>query len=186
MSTVENKIGQRILTSTHTTPDSVAINALLAEMVEAGCDYAFMEVSSHAVEQQRISGLHFAGGIFTNISHDHLDYHKTFDNYIRAKKSFFDNLPKTAFALTNIDDKRGDVMVQNTKANIQRYSLHRIADFRAKILENSLLGLRLNWKAQIFTDAWLANSMPTIYSQFTPQRFYYNKTKAKCWLHWAT
>jgi len=143
LSTVENKIGQRIIPSTHTTPDSVAINALLAEMVEAGCDYAFMEVSSHAVEQRRISGLQFAGGIFTNISHDHLDYHKTFDNYIKAKKSFFDNLPKTAFALTNVDDKRGDVMMQNTKADIQRYSLHRIADFRAKILENSLLGLRL-------------------------------------------
>lgn len=143
LSTVENKIGQRVIPSTHTTPDSVAINALLAEMVEAGCDYAFMEVSSHAVEQRRISGLQFAGGIFTNISHDHLDYHKTFDNYIKAKKSFFDNLPKTAFALTNVDDKRGEVMLQNTKAKIARYSLHRIADFRAKILENSLLGLRL-------------------------------------------
>jgi len=143
LSTVENKIGQRIIPSTHTTPDSVAINALLAEMVEAGCDYAFMEVSSHAVEQQRISGLHFAGGIFTNISHDHLDYHKTFDNYIKAKKGFFDKLPKTAFALTNVDDKRGEVMLQNTKAKIAKYSLQRMADYRAKILENSLLGLRL-------------------------------------------
>jgi UDP-N-acetylmuramoyl-L-alanyl-D-glutamate--2,6-diaminopimelate ligase len=143
LSTVENRIGQRVIPSTHTTPDAVAINALLAEMVEAGCDYALMEVSSHAVDQRRIAGLHFAGGIFTNISHDHLDYHKTFDNYIKAKKGFFDGLPKTAFALTNVDDRRGNVMVQNTKARIARYSLHRMADFRAKILENSLLGLHL-------------------------------------------
>ena len=143
LSTVENKIGQRTLSATHTTPNAIAINALLAEMVEAGCDYAFMEVSSHAVDQRRVAGLQFAGGIFTNISHDHLDYHKTFDNYIKAKKSFFDHLPKTAFALTNVDDKRGEVMLQNTKAKSYRYSLQRMADFRAKILENSLLGLRL-------------------------------------------
>lgn len=143
LSTVENKIGQRIVSATHTTPNAIAINALLAEMVEANCDYAFMEVSSHAAEQKRIAGLQFTGAIFTNITHDHLDYHKTFDNYIKAKKSFFDILPKTAFALTNVDDKRGDVMVQNTKAKIHRYSLHKMADFRAKILENSLLGLRL-------------------------------------------
>lgn len=144
LSTVENKIGQRIVSATHTTPNAIAINALLAQMVEANCDYAFMEVSSHAAEQKRIAGLQFTGAIFTNITHDHLDYHKTFDNYIKAKKSFFDILPKTAFALTNVDDKRGDVMVQNTKAKIYRYSLHKMADFRAKILENSLLGLRLD------------------------------------------
>ncbi|MDX1943570.1 MAG: UDP-N-acetylmuramoyl-L-alanyl-D-glutamate--2,6-diaminopimelate ligase [Saprospiraceae bacterium] len=150
LSTVENRIGQQVLTATHTTPDSIAINALLADMVEAGCDYAFMEVSSHAAEQHRISGLQFAGAIFTNISHDHLDYHKTFDNYIKAKKSFFDILQKNAFALVNIDDKRGDVMVQNTKANVYRYGLHRLTDFKAKILDNSLLGLHLDINGQDF------------------------------------
>ncbi|MFN7118642.1 MAG: UDP-N-acetylmuramoyl-L-alanyl-D-glutamate--2,6-diaminopimelate ligase [Saprospiraceae bacterium] len=150
LSTVENKIGNRIISATHTTPNAIAINALLAEMVEAGCDYAFMEVSSHAADQRRIVGLQFAGAIFTNITHDHLDYHKTFDNYIKAKKSFFDILPKSAFALTNIDDKRGDVMVQNTKAKIYRYSLQRMADFRAKILENNLLGLQLDLDGTLF------------------------------------
>ncbi|MBK7872718.1 MAG: UDP-N-acetylmuramoyl-L-alanyl-D-glutamate--2,6-diaminopimelate ligase [Saprospiraceae bacterium] len=150
LSTVENRIGQQALAATHTTPDSIAINALLADMVEAGCDYAFMEVSSHAAEQHRIAGLEFAGAIFTNISHDHLDYHKTFDNYIKAKKSFFDILQKNAFALVNIDDKRGDVMVQNTKANVYRYSLHRLTDFKAKILDNSLLGLHLDINGQDF------------------------------------
>ena len=150
LSTVENRIGQQVVAATHTTPDSIAINALLAEMVEVGCDYAFMEVSSHAAEQRRIAGLQFAGAIFTNISHDHLDYHKTFDNYIKAKKSFFDILQKNAFALVNIDDKRGEVMVQNTKANVYRYSLHRLTDFKAKILDNSLLGLHLDINGQDF------------------------------------
>ncbi len=143
LSTVENRIGQQVLEATHTTPNAIAIHALLADMVAAGCDYAFMEVSSHAAHQRRIAGLQFAGGVFTNISHDHLDYHKTFDEYIKAKKSFFDILQKNAFALVNVDDKRGNVMVQNTRAAVHRYSLHRMADFRAKILDNSLLGLHL-------------------------------------------
>lgn len=144
LSTIENKIGSKVIPSTHTTPDAIAINALLAEMVDAGCDYAFMEVSSHSIHQRRIAGLEFAGGVFTNITRDHLDYHKTFKEYIHAKKMFFDQLPNNAFALTNIDDKNGMVMVQNTKANIQKYSLRRKADFKAKILENSLSGLHLD------------------------------------------
>ncbi len=143
LSTVENRIGQQVVEATHTTPNAIAIHALLADMVAAGCDYAFMEVSSHAAHQRRIAGLQFAGGVFTNISHDHLDYHKTFDEYIKAKKSFFDILQKNAFALVNVDDKRGNVMVQNTRAAVHRYSLHRMANFRAKILDNSLLGLHL-------------------------------------------
>jgi UDP-N-acetylmuramoyl-L-alanyl-D-glutamate--2,6-diaminopimelate ligase len=119
-------------------------------MVEAGCDYAFMEVSSHAVQQQRIAGLRFTGAIFTNISHDHLDYHKTFKAYIQAKKAFFDQLPESAFALTNIDDRRGAVVVQNTRARVYRYSLRQMADFRAKIVENSLSGLHLEIGKQDF------------------------------------
>ncbi len=109
--------------STHTTPDAISIHALLKKMVDAGCIYAFMEVSSHAIHQQRIAGIRFSGGVFTNITHDHLDYHKTFDEYIRVKKSFFDDLPTEAFALTNADDKRGMVMLQNTKAEKHTYSL---------------------------------------------------------------
>lgn len=150
LSTVENRIGQQVIAATHTTPDSIAINALLADMVAAGCDYTFMEVSSHAAAQRRIAGLEFAGAIFTNMSHDHLDYHGTFDNYIKAKKSFFDILGKKAFALINIDDKRGEVMVQNTKATVHRYSLQRLADFKAKIIENSLLGLHLDINGREF------------------------------------
>lgn len=143
LSTVENKINGTVLPSTHTTPDPVALNRLLAEMVTAGCTYAFMEVSSHAIQQRRIAGLQFRGAIFTNITHDHLDYHGTFQHYIEAKKRLFDDLPKGSFALTNIDDKRGEVMVQNTKANIYKYSLRRLADFKAKIIDNSLTGLQL-------------------------------------------
>ena len=143
LSTIENRIGAHRVPATHTTPDGVAINAILAEMVEAGCEYAFMEVSSHAIHQKRIAGLTFAGGIFTNITHDHLDYHGTFRNYIEAKKAFFDQLPKTAFVLTNVDDRRGDVMVQNTSAQIKRYSLRKMTDYRARIVENSLFGLQL-------------------------------------------
>lgn len=150
LSTVENRIGETVIAATHTTPDAIAINALLADMVAAGCDYAFMEVSSHAAHQRRIVGLDFAGAIFTNMSHDHLDYHETFDNYIKAKKSFFDILKKRAFALINIDDKRGEVMVQNTKADVHRYSLLRLADFKGKIIENSLLGLHLDINGQDF------------------------------------
>jgi len=141
LSTVQNQIGDTVIPATHTTPDAISLNALLARMVEEGCQYAFMEVSSHAVHQQRIAGLKFAGGIFSNITHDHLDYHKTFDEYIRVKKSFFDGLPNTAFALTNIDDKRGNVMLQNTKARKAAYSLRSMADFKGKILENNLTGL---------------------------------------------
>ncbi|HVI46541.1 MAG TPA: UDP-N-acetylmuramoyl-L-alanyl-D-glutamate--2,6-diaminopimelate ligase [Chitinophaga sp.] len=141
LSTVQNQIGDTVIPATHTTPDPISLNALLAKMLDEGCVYAFMEVSSHAVHQQRIAGLKFAGGIFSNITHDHLDYHKTFDEYIRVKKSFFDHLPATAFALTNIDDKRGNVMLQNTKARKATYSLHTLADFKGKILENNLTGL---------------------------------------------
>lgn len=141
LSTVQNQIGDRIVPATHTTPDPIHLNALLADMVTDGCDYVFMEVSSHAIHQQRIAGLKFAGGIFSNITHDHLDYHKTFDEYIRVKKSWFDGLPATAFALTNLDDKRGNVMLQNTKAKKQTYSLRTVADFKGKILENNLTGL---------------------------------------------
>lgn len=143
LSTIENKIGTQQITSTHTTPDALAINALLKEMVDQGCDYAFMEVSSHAVDQQRVAGLQFAGGVFTNISHDHLDYHKTFKAYIEAKKAFFDALPSSAFALTNVDDKRGSIMLQNTSAKKRNYSLRGMADFRAKIIESDLMGLQI-------------------------------------------
>ena len=143
LSTVENKIGQKTIPSTHTTPDALAINALLDEMVNQGCQYAFMEVSSHAIHQERINGLVFKGGVFTNISHDHLDYHETFKAYINAKKKFFDDLPKTAFALTNVDDKNGKIMVQNTKAKIATYGLRRMANYKAKILDNRIEGLHL-------------------------------------------
>ena len=143
ISTIENKVNKRSIPSTHTTPDAGAINLLIRQMVEAGCDYAFMEVSSHAVVQRRIAGLNFAGGVFTNITHEHLDYHKTFQAYIEAKKMFFDKLPASAFALVNGDDKRGTVMLQNTAARTFTFALHKPADFKAKILENSLSGLHL-------------------------------------------
>ncbi len=143
LSTVQNQIDDDIIPSTHTTPDSVRINELLAEMVRRGCTHCFMEVSSHAVVQERIAGLVFAGGIFTNITHDHLDFHGTFDNYIKAKKGFFDQLPKDAFALINIDDRRGGVMVQNTAARKETYSLQTIASFKGKLLADSLFGLQM-------------------------------------------
>lgn len=143
VSTIENKIGNAKISATHTTPDVLSTSLLIREMVNAGCDYAFMEVSSHAVHQRRIAGLHFEGGVFTNITHDHLDYHKTFREYIKAKKQFFDNLPKTAFALTNQDDRNGAVMLQNTKAKKYRYALRKPAEFKAKILENLLTGLHM-------------------------------------------
>lgn len=144
VSTVENRIGDRVLTATHTTPDSISLNRLLKQMHDEGCSHVFMEVSSHAVHQHRVAALVFAGGIFTNITHDHLDYHKTFDEYIRVKKSFFDSLPSSAFAISNADDKRGLVMLQNTNANRYLYSLKTVADFKGKIIENSLLGLVMN------------------------------------------
>ncbi len=143
LSTVENQINGEIIPSTHTTPDPVELNKLLDDMVAKGCEYCFMEVSSHAIVQHRIGGLTFAGGIFTNLTHDHLDYHKTFDNYLKAKKAFFDGLPKGAFALTNGDDKNGNVMLQNTKAKKKSYALKSMADYRAKILENQFGGLLL-------------------------------------------
>ena len=141
LSTVQNHIGDRIVEATHTTPDPIQLNSLLKDMVEEGCTYAFMETSSHAIHQQRIAGLHFAGGLFSNITHDHLDYHKTFDEYIRVKKSFFDSLPSSSFAISNADDKRGAVMLQNTNAKKYFYSLKTVADFKGKILENNLTGL---------------------------------------------
>ena len=143
LSTVVNYIDGEAIPTEHTTPDPITLNALLARMVEAGCEYAFMEVSSHSVVQNRIGGLKFAGGLFTNITRDHLDYHKTFDNYIKAKKQFFDNLPVDAFAITNIDDKNGMVMMQNTKAQVRTYSVQSPADFRAKIVECHFEGMYL-------------------------------------------
>ncbi len=144
LSTVENQINGEVIPSTHTTPDPVELNSLLDDMVAKGCEYCFMEVSSHAIVQHRVTGLTFAGGIFTNLTHDHLDYHKTFDNYLKAKKTFFDELPKNAFALTNADDKNGSVMQQNTKAKKKSYALKSMADYRAKILENQFGGLLLH------------------------------------------
>jgi UDP-N-acetylmuramoyl-L-alanyl-D-glutamate--2,6-diaminopimelate ligase len=141
ISTVQNNIAEEVLPATHTTPDPISLNRLLAQMVEAGCKYAFMEVSSHALSQHRTAGLHFAGGIFSNITHDHLDYHKTFDEYIRAKKRFFDDLPSSSFAISNADDKRGLIMLQNCKAKKYYYSLKTLAEFKGKILENNLTGL---------------------------------------------
>ena len=143
LSTVVNKIGAREILSTHTTPDPVSLNALLAEMVEDGCSHCFMEVSSHAIHQHRITGLHFAGAVFTNITHDHLDYHKTFAEYIRVKKAWFDHLDSKAFALTNVDDKNGMVMLQNTTARNFSYALKSPADFKVKVLENQFSGLVL-------------------------------------------
>ncbi len=141
LSTIVNKINNEELESTHTTPDPISINELLSSMLDAGCEYVFMEVSSHAADQDRILGLDFKGAIFTNITHDHLDYHKTFQDYIYAKKKFFDQLSSNAFAITNIDDKRGEVMLQNTKATKYTYALKTLADFRFKILENAFSGL---------------------------------------------
>ena len=144
LSTVVNKIGDEEIPSTHTTPDPVSLNALLADMVNQGCEFCFMEVSSHSVVQHRITGLSFTGGVFTNITHDHLDYHGSFKEYIKAKKGFFDALPTGAFALTNVDDKNGNVMLQNTLAHKYGYALKTPADFKAKIIENQFSGLVLN------------------------------------------
>ena len=143
LSTVCNYINDEEVPASHTTPDPIELNCLLAKMVKAGCEYAFMECSSHAIQQHRIGGLEFVGGIFTNLTRDHLDYHKTFENYRNAKKMFFDGLSKNAFAITNADDKNGMVMVQNCKATIKTYSIKRIADFRAKILECHFEGMYL-------------------------------------------
>ena len=144
VSTVCNFIDDKAVPADHTTPDPIELNELLSEMVKAGCEYAFMECSSHAIHQKRIGGLKFAGGIFTNLTRDHLDYHKTFENYRDAKKAFFDGLPKTAFAITNADDRNGMVMVQNTKATIKTYSTRQMADFRARIIEMHFAGMYLD------------------------------------------
>ena len=143
-STVCNYIDAEAVPTEHTTPDPITLNALLARMVEAGCDYAFMECSSHAIHQKRIGGLAFAGGIFTNLTRDHLDYHKTFENYRDAKKAFFDNLPAGTFAITNADDKNGLVMTQNTKATVKTYSTRTAADYKGRILEESIEGMLLD------------------------------------------
>lgn len=143
LSTVCNYIVDEKIPADHTTPDPIELNSLLARMVDAGCEYAFMECSSHAIAQKRIGGLHFAGGLFTNLTRDHLDYHKTFENYRDAKKAFFDELPKTAFAITNADDKNGMVMVQNTKAMVKTYSTRTMADFKGRLLECHFEGMYL-------------------------------------------
>ena len=141
LSTIENIVDHEIIPSTHTTPDPVELNALLKRMVDHGCEYAFMEVSSHAIDQHRIAGLHFAGGIFTNLTHDHLDYHKTMANYRNAKKKFFDDLPANAFALTNLDDKNGAIMLQNTRAHKLGYALKHDADYKGIVLESHFDGM---------------------------------------------
>lgn len=152
LSTVHNQIGERVIPATHTTPDPIQLNHLLSEMIEEGCDYCFMEVSSHAVVQQRIAGLKFTGAIFTNITHDHLDFHKTFSSYIKAKKKFFDDLDTAAFALTNEDDRNGQVMLQNTFAHKKSYGLHSGADFSARIVESHFDGMLMNIDGH---DVWV-------------------------------
>ena len=168
ISTVVYRVGDREIESTHTTPDAIRLNAMLREMVDEGCDYCFMECSSHAIVQDRIRGLRFAGGMFTNLTHDHLDYHKTFAEYLRAKKLFFDRLPKEAFALTNIDDRNGRVMVQNTRAAVRTLSLRSMADFRCKVVEMLLDGMLLRIDGE---EVWVkcigrfnAYNMLTIYA----------------------
>lgn len=167
ISTVCNYIQDRAIPTTHTTPDPLTLNALLADMVAAGCDYAFMEVSSHAAHQHRIAGLRFAGAIFSNLTRDHLDYHKTVENYMNAKKMFFDMLPADAFALINIDDKAGRYMVQNTKAKVYTYSLRSDADFRCRILETRLDGTLLmlnNHEVEVrFTGRFNAYNLTAVY-----------------------
>lgn len=144
LSTVDNHIGDRVVPATHTTPDPISLNRLMKEMLDEGCTHVFMEVSSHAVAQHRTTSLEFDGGLFSNITHDHLDYHKTFDEYIRVKKAFFDGLSSSAFAISNADDKRGEVMLQNTNAKKYYYSLKTLVDFKGKIIENGLAGLVMN------------------------------------------
>ena len=150
LSTVCNYIDGTAYPSTHTTPDAISLNKLLGQMVESGCEYAFMEVSSHALAQQRTGGLEFAGGIFTNLTRDHMDFHETMDNYLKAKKSFFDNLPRNAFAITNLDDKNGPVMVQNCRGDVKNYSTRTICDFRARLIETHLDGMVLEFNNREF------------------------------------
>lgn len=186
LSTVCNYIGDRKVPSTHTTPDPLTLNKLLAEMVDEGCEYAFMEVSSHSTSQKRVAGLSFAGGIFSNLTRDHLDYHGTVDNYMRAKKAFFDMLDENAFALINEDDKSGRFMVQNTKAKVYTYSLRSDADFRGKVLETRLDGtlLSLNGKEVevMFTGRFNAYNLTAVYGAsiltgFNPEEVLVNMSR---------
>lgn len=167
ISTIKYFVGNDEFPATHTTPDALQIQQLMAKMVDAGCEYCFMEVSSHAIDQDRISGIQFDGGIFTNLTHDHLDYHHTFAEYLKAKKKFFDNLPETAFAITNADDKNGMVMLQNTKATKQTYSLRSLANFHCKILEKHFDGMLLNIDGQEvwthFTGIFNASNLLAVY-----------------------
>lgn len=155
VSTVCNYIDGRAIPTDHTTPDPITLNKLMRDMADEGCKYVFMEVSSHAVEQHRIKGLIFAGGIFTNLTRDHLDYHKTVENYLNAKKKFFDNLPKTAFAITNIDDKNGLVMTQNCNAKVKTYSLREMSDFKGRILETQFEGMTLEFNNREFISQFI-------------------------------
>jgi UDP-N-acetylmuramoyl-L-alanyl-D-glutamate--2,6-diaminopimelate ligase len=167
-STVCNYINEKELDATHTTPDPVQLNRLLSEMVNEGCDYAFMEVSSHSADQKRIAGLNFEGAIFTNLTHDHLDYHKTFDNYLAAKKSFFDLLPANAFALVNVDDRNGRVMLQNCKARHYTFSVRGMADYRCNIIEQSFGGMGLKIQGEEvwtrFIGDFNASNLLAVYS----------------------
>ena len=168
ISTVVYRVGSREIESTHTTPDAIRLNAMLREMVDEGCEYCFMECSSHAIVQDRIRGLRFVGGMFTNLTHDHLDYHKTFAEYLRAKKLFFDRLPKGAFALTNIDDRNGRVIVQNTQATVRTLSLRSMADFRCKLVEMLMDGMLLRLDGEEvwvkFIGRFNAYNLLTIYA----------------------
>lgn len=168
LSTIVNKVDGKEFPADHTTPDPIQLNALMAEMAAAGCQYCFMEISSHSLSQDRVAGIRFRGGIFSNITHDHLDYHKTFAEYLRCKKSFFDNLPQDAFALTNLDDRNGEVMVQNTKATIKTYSCHKMADFRCRIIEEGLDGMLLEMDGRQFWSRFIgahnAHNLLAVYS----------------------
>ena len=186
LSTVCNYIGDRKVPSTHTTPDPINLNRLLAEMVDEGCDYAFMEVSSHSTAQKRVAGLNFAGAIFSNLTRDHLDYHGTVDNYMRAKKAFFDMLDKDAFALINEDDKSGRFMVQNTKGKVYTYSLRTDADFRGKVVETRLDGTLLSLNGHevevMFTGRFNAYNLTAVYGAsilcgFNPEEVLVNMSK---------
>ena len=175
LSTIENIVNRDVVPSTHTTPDPIELNALLQQMVDKGCEYAFMEVSSHSVAQDRIAGLHFAGGIFTNLTHDHLDYHKTMANYRNAKKKFFDDLPQTAFALTNLDDKNGAYMLQNTQARKLSYALKHDADFKGVVMESHFDGMMLKVNGtEMFTQlvgGFNASNILAIYGTATALGF---------------
>ena len=175
LSTIENIINREVIPSTHTTPDSIELNTLLQQMVDKECEYVFMEVSSHSVAQDRIAGLHFAGGIFTNLTHDHLDYHKTMANYRNAKKKFFDGLPQSAFALTNLDDKNGAFMLQNTQARKLSYALKHDADFKGVIMESHFDGMLLKVNGtEMFTQlvgGFNASNLLAIYGAATALGF---------------